>query len=337
MSIKGLYHSYSHTHYERKKKYHPFLKGLFLALVLIFGLPFYLLLTKGQTLPAPIVFTENLEIPVLLHDENRVVNMSLEEYCVGVLAGEMPASFEPEALKAQAMAARTFTIRQYLAMGKHDGKAAVCTDYHCCQAWQSDEALREKWGKDYEKNLTKIRRAVADTEGMIITYENEPISAVYHSTCGDKTEAAGDYWQSDVPYLKSVDCGYDNDAPKLHTEAFFSYGDLAKRLGVGEEAVAAMAPVAYSDSGRVKDVAVGEKHISGVDLREQLQLASTNFTIEKKEGGIAFQVQGYGHGVGLCQYGANGMAKAGFTGEEIVKRYYTGVDIKNIYQADDKN
>lgn len=331
MSINGFYGS---QHYRRdtgKKKYAPVFKWGFVGLVFIFALPLYLALTRGESLPAPVVFSENLTIPVLLHEENKVVDMSLEEYCVGVLAGEMPASFEPEALKAQAMAARTFTMRQYLAMGKHDGKAAVCTDYHCCQAWQSDEALREKWGERYEENLTKIRRAVADTEGMIITYENEPISAVYHSTCGDKTENAGDYWQSDVPYLKSVACGYDGDAPKLHTEAFFSYEDLAKRLGVGEDAVAAMAPVAYSDSGRVKDVAVGEKHMSGVDLREQLQLASTNFSIEKKEGGIAFQVQGYGHGVGLCQYGANGMAKAGFTGEEIVKRYYTGVEIQNIY------
>lgn len=332
MSINGFYGSRRYTHDVGKKKYAPILKWSFLGLIFIFALPFYLLLTRGETLPESIIFAENLEISVLLHAEDKVVNLSLEEYCVGVLAGEMPASFESEALKAQAMAARTFTVRQYLAMGKHDGKAAVCTDYHCCQAWQSDEALREKWGEHYEENLTKIRRAVADTEGMIITYENEPISAVYHSTCGDKTENAGDYWQSDVPYLKSVACGYDGDAPKLHTEAFFSYGDLAKRLGVREEAVAAMAPIAYSDSGRVKDVAVGEKHMSGVDLREQLQLASTNFTIEKKEGGIAFQVQGYGHGVGLCQYGANGMAKAGFTGEEIVKRYYTGVEIQNIYE-----
>ncbi len=331
MSINGFYGSQRFMGAVGKKKYGSVLKWGFVGLVFIFALPLYLLLTREEALPAPIVFTENLQIPVLIAAENKVVDMSLEEYCVGVLAGEMPASFEPEALRAQAMAARTFTMRQYLAMGKHDGKAAVCTDYHCCQAWQSDEQLREKWGENYEENLTKIRRAVADTEGMIITYENEPISAVYHSTCGDKTENAGDYWQSDVPYLKSVACGYDGDAPKLHTEAFFSYGDLAQRLGVGEEAVAAMAPIAYSDSGRVKDVAVGKKHISGVDLREQLQLASTNFTIEKKEGGIAFQVQGYGHGVGLCQYGANGMAKAGFTGEEIVKRYYTGVDIQNIY------
>lgn len=334
MSMKGLYNPYSYAHYERKRKYYPFLKWGFFILIFIFALPLYLLLTRGESLPGPIVFSENMEIPVLLHQEDKVVNMSLEEYCVGVLAGEMPASFEPEALKAQAMAARTFTMRQYLAMGKHNGRAAVCTDYHCCQAWQSDEALREKWGDDYEANLAKIRRAVAETQGMIITYKGEPISAVYHSTCGDKTEAAGDYWQNDVPYLKSVACGYDGDAPKLHTEAFFSYADLAERLGVKEDAVAAMAPVAYSDSGRVKDVAVGEKHISGVDLRELLQLASTNFTIEKKEGGVAFQVQGYGHGVGLCQYGANGMAQAGFTGEEIVKRYYTGVAIENIYGQD---
>ena len=334
MSIKSLYRSYHDKSYEGKIKYGSRFKVIMLVMIFLFALPLYLVFTRGELQPESIVFTENMEIPVLIAAENKVVNMSLEEYCVGVLAGEMPASFEPEALKAQAMAARTFTVRQYLAMGKHDGKAAVCTDYHCCQAWQSDEQLRAKWGDDYEANLTKIRRAVADTEGMIITYENKPISAVYHSTCGDKTEAAGDYWQSDVPYLKSVTCGYDGEAPKLHTEAFFSYDDLARRLGVGEEAVAAMAPVAYSDSGRVKDVAIGEKHISGVDLREQLQLASTNFTIEKKEGGIAFQVQGYGHGVGLCQYGANGMAKAGFTGEEIVKQYYTGVDIQNIYREE---
>ena len=334
MSIKGLYSSHCYDSNYKRGKYVSFLKGGVLLLLFVFALPLYLVLTRGETLPEPIVFTENLEIPVLITAENKVVNMSLEEYCVGVLAGEMPASFEPEALKAQAMAARTFTVRQYLAMGKHDGKAAVCTDYHCCQAWQSDEALREKWGGAYETNLTKIRRAVADTEGQIITYEGEPISAVYHSTCGDKTENAGDYWQNDVPYLKSVACGYDGDAPKLHTEAFFSYEDLAQRLGVKEEAVAAMAPVAYSDSGRVKEIALGAQHMSGVDLREQLQLASTNFSIEKKEGGIAFQVQGYGHGVGLCQYGANGMAKAGFTGEEIVKRYYTGVDIQNIYNQE---
>lgn len=318
---------------KRKRRKHPILLGIGIFLLLFFSLPLYLLLTRGGTLPAPIQLSENVQIPVLLHQENRVVEMSLEEYCVGVLAGEMPASFEPEALKAQAMAARTFTVRQYQAMGKHDGKAAVCTDYRCCQAWQSEEQMRQKWGAAYEENAAKIRQAVAETQGMIIVYEGEPISAVYHSTCGDKTENAEDYWQSEVPYLKSVACGYDGDAPKLHTQQFFSYGELAALLGTKEEAVAAMAPVAYSDSGRVTEVVVGEKHMSGVDLRNLLHLASTNFSLEKGKDGISFQVQGYGHGVGLCQYGANGMAKAGFTCEQIVKQYYTGVEIQNIYGA----
>lgn len=258
----------------------------------------------------------------------KIQEIPLESYCVGVLSGEMPASFEPEALRAQAMAIRTYALHAKESGGRHE-QADLCTTTHC-QVWQSEAQMQQKWGSHYAAYHQKIEEAVNSTKGLIITYQGQAISPVYHSTCGSKTEAAGDYWSKDVPYLQSVPCNCAKISPKAKSELAYSYAELAELLGQSEKAVAAMKVVQTSPNGRVQELQCGDVQLSGQKVRELLHLNSTDFALHPTENGILFAVSGYGHGVGLCQYGANEYAKEGLSAEEIIYHYYTGVQIESI-------
>lgn len=284
---------------------------------------------------------EDVLIRVYMHEQDKIVEMNLEDYIVGVVAAEMPAEFELEALKSQAVAARTYAVKSMLVFGGsgvigHPG-ADVSTDYRQSQAFLGGEKLKERWGTTYEAYWGKISRAVEETRGQVITYNGEFINAVFHSTSGERTASAKEVWGFDYPYLISVPCSWDQKSPRYNDKKEFSLAGIEQLLGAETQVVAAIQNgsgatqiIEKTDSGRIGQIRIGSKVLSGLTVREKLELRSTNFKIEIQGTKMIFNTIGYGHGVGLCQYGANGMAKAGHNYRQIITNYYTGVAIKNI-------
>ena len=272
--------------------------------------------------------TENPETIRVLSGDSYL-DLTLEDYLCGVLAAEMPASFPLEALKAQAVAARTFALSS-LSSGKH-GEAAVCTDFACCQAWISEERLRGRWGDDYEANAQKVRTAVKETAGQILCYGDEPVFAAFHSSSAGATEDCGAIWNprpylisvsspetaADVPdYISQVNCwptDFRDTVLSEHPEADFS-GAESSWIG----------PIRRDDSGRVAEAVIGGTAISGTELRQLFSLRSTAFELRYADGLFVFTVTGYGHGVGMSQYGAKVMAEQGADYAEILAHYYPG-------------
>lgn len=280
-------------------------------------------------------------IKVYMPDTKKITEMKLEEYIKGVVAAEMPAQFEIEALKAQAVAARTYAVKHMTEFGggglaDHPG-ADITTDSKEGQAWLSESDLKVKWGAGYDANMKKISEAVEGTRGLIITYNGEPIQAVFHSTSGEKTASAKEVWGFDYPYLQSVPCSFDKASPRYSQTAEVPLAALESQLGSETGVMAAMQSgtgvfqiMDHTPSGRVDKVRIGSKVFTGAEVREKLALKSTNFSIEQQGEKLVFKTIGYGHGVGLCQYGANGMAKEGKDFRQILTYYYTGIALKNI-------
>lgn len=286
---------------------------------------------------------EDVSIRVYLHEQNKTVEMNLEDYVKGVVAAEMPAEFELEALKSQAVAARTYAVKNMKNFGgsglAEQPGADVSTDHRQNQAWLSEEKMKSRWGSNYEKYWKKISQAVEGTRGLVLTYNGEFIQAVFHSTSGDKTASAKEVWGYEYPYLISVPCTWDQKAPRYYDTKEIALADIEKALGSDAGVVAAATTgngavtqlLAVSESGRVDKMRIGSKTFSGLELREKLDLRSTNFSVELKGDKMMFKTVGYGHGVGLCQYGANGMAKEGRSFRDILTYYYQGVALKNIF------
>jgi stage II sporulation protein D len=287
---------------------------------------------------------EDIPIRVYLHAQERIVEMSLEEYIKGVVAAEMPAEFELEALKAQAVATRTYAVKQMALLGgagliDRPG-ADVSTDPRHGQAWQSSLQLKERWGAfHFERYWGKIGQAVDETRGMIVVYNGEAINAVFHSTSGERTASAKEVWGYDFPYLQSVACEWDKKSPRYSDSREYSYSELEQRLGAEAGVMAAAKSGSGSvaqvlertDSGRVAKARIGSKTFTGGEIRQKLDLRSANFSLETLGEKLVFRTTGYGHGVGLCQYGANGLAKAGKDFRQILSYYYTGVSMGNVF------
>lgn len=272
---------------------------------------------------------------------NEIMVIDFEEYLKGVVASEMPAEFNLEALKAQAVTARTYLL--YRIKKYPDGQpehldAPICTGIHC-QAWTSKDDLiknhDEGW---YEKYWGKIEESVNSTRGQILTYEGKVIEPLFHSTSGGRTENSEDVFANAVPYLRSVESPYEGEAPKLHgstkinTNDFISkiksvYGDLdittsnlKDKIVLGE----------LSEGGKIKTLLVDNQAISGREIRSLFNLNSTNFSFIQTGNEIEIVTTGYGHGVGMSQWGADGMADEGYNYKEILKHYYTGIEIVSI-------
>lgn len=282
------------------------------------------------------IFEETESISVFLN--NHDIKIDIDEYLIGVVAGEMPASFEEEALKAQAVAARTYVYYKQALMdsGKADNihsQSVVCDDHTHCKAY-IDLQNKNPWGQSYDIYYNKIKNAVLETSGEYIIYNDEPIAAVFHSASSGNTENAKDVWGSDFSYLVSVQSDGSKDSPNYLSSISVSFEDFKKIiLEKYENAVFEDDPKTWfkastrSDSGGVISVYVGGVLVKGSDIRTLFSLNSTNFTVEYTDTTVVFNTKGYGHGVGLSQYGANGLAKEGKTYEEILKWYYTGTEI----------
>ncbi|EOV9526551.1 stage II sporulation protein D [Bacillus cytotoxicus] len=288
-----------------------------------------------QNVPAPQKVNTAVQVSVYRDAKKSVEQLPLEEYVKGVVASEMNASFELEALKAQALAARTFIVQRMLSGAKKQN--ADVTDTVNDQVYKSKEELKKIWGKDYEKNLKKVEEAVSKTAGQVLTYEGSPITASFFSTSNGRTENAADYWGNDYPYLKSVDSPWDQASPKFTSEQTFTVADFQKRLGVKILENGKVGNIQERTEGkRVKGVEFQGKVLTGKEVRTKLGLRSSDFTWKQQGNHIVVTTKGYGHGVGMSQYGANGMAKEGKEYTEIVAHYYKGIEIKTLNDYEGK-
>lgn len=276
-----------------------------------------------------VVEEEHVFIPVTVLLENQTVVMDLENYLTGVVLAEMPAEFETEALKAQAIAARTYAWKLTNASGKHpDG--AVCTDPSCCQGYICAEAYLTK--TQNADNLIRVREAVRETEGIILTFQGQPIEATFFSCSGGYTEDAEAVWGREYPYLTAKESPGEETAYCFSSSKTMSAAELEAALGVSLTGKPEnwFRDRIYTDSGGVYSVCVGDRRFSGTELRRKLDLKSTMFTVQICDGQISFEVKGSGHRVGLSQYGANALAEKGMSCEEILLYYYDGVDLQKI-------
>lgn len=273
----------------------------------------------------------------------QVIEMALEEYVKGVVAAEMPAEFHIEALKAQAVASRTYAISRTINYkeGHPDHiEAPLCTGIHC-QAYLTLEELKNIHAKDWEeKYWPKIEEAVDSTKGQVLYYRDEIIEPLYHSTSGGMTENALDVFATDLPYLRAVESPYEEEAPKFRSLITMTGDEFINKLikkypgsnitkdNIGEK----IKLVEKTQSGRIKKLAIDGSVINGKEIRELFDLNSTNFKISfnPKTNIIDIETIGYGHGVGMSQWGANGMAKKDKSYEAILKHYYTGVELRSF-------
>ena len=268
-------------------------------------------------------------------DGDTVRDMTMEDYLMGVTAAEMPASFAEEALKAQAVAARTYTLYKLTSGGNHGDTADICTDSTCCQAYISQEAARSNWGEQADALEEKIRTAVTDTDGEAILYGGVPILAVFHSSSAGLTRAAGQVWQNDLPYLQPVDSPEASASiPNYYSRVDFSPETIREKLlaripaaDLAGDQKTWLKNAVRDSAGSVETVEVGGVTVKGSTVRAALGLRSACFEWELQDGRFVFYVTGHGHGVGLSQYGANAMAEAGADYKTILTHYYTGVTV----------
>jgi len=279
-------------------------------------------------------------VAVYLSEEKRIVHVPLERYVRGVVAAEMPVEFALEALKAQAIASRTYIVQRMIQGDFSDvPEGAMVTDTPQHQAYLTEAALKARWGLAYEKNMEKLTKAVAQTRGQVLTYGGKPIYAAFFSTSNGYTENAEEYWQGGgLPYLKSVPSPWDAHSPKFRAQVEVPVDEFLAKLSLDPSVTATadgkpwIEVVAKTAGHRVKEVRVGDERLSGRQVREALGLNSTDFTVEVKGDVLVFTTTGYGHGVGMSQYGADGLAKEGKTAVEILQHYYRGVELADYRQ-----
>ena len=278
-------------------------------------------------------------VKVLHTKTGSVENLNLDEYLYGVVSAEMPASFEKEALKAQSIVARTYTIYKIIHnAGKHQ-EADICDDSGCCQAWISKEDRLNKWDeKERKSNWNKIVSAVKETKGKIITYNGEPINAFFHSNSGGSTEAPINVWGgSGYPYLQTVQTSGEEAYTQYKSEVNMQKQELIDKIkskyqdfSINFEEENAIQILEYTKGNRVKTIKIGNKNLSGVEVRSIFGLKSANFGVKIDGDNIIFSVIGYGHGVGMSQTGADSLAKQGKNCEEIITHFYIGVEIIDL-------
>ena len=266
-------------------------------------------------------------VAIRLIDNGTVQEWDLEDYLVGVVLAEMPASFEMEALKAQAVVARTYTVRAKEGKGKHDD-GDICGDSTCCQGYLAPA--------DYsgtEEALSKVRDAVRSTAGQVLIYDGNLIEATYFSCSGGTTEDAVAVWGTDVPYLQSVRSPGEENATYYTDSVQFSVEEFASRLGIDLTGKSSqwLGKVRYTAGGGVESMIIGGLSFRGTELRKLLGLRSTAFSMKATEETVTITTRGYGHRVGMSQYGADAMALLGSTYGEILAHYYQGAELENWF------
>lgn len=276
--------------------------------------------TNFQNNVQPEIQVNNNTYVNVLRSNGESLYLELEDYIMGVVAAEMPASFHVEALKAQAIIARTYALKAI-----QNGK--ILTDNESTQSYKDNQELLNIWGSSYNNYLNKIKEAVNSTKGMYLTYNGDYIEALYHSTSNGYTEDSVYVWGNYYPYLVSVESIYDNLNPSFEVKKEISYVELSNKLGINITSNSVFNLDDKTSSGRINNILIDNISFKGTVFRNKLGLRSTSFDIAKNDQGIIVTTLGYGHGVGLSQYGANGYAKNGYTFNQILIHYYPGVTI----------
>ena len=285
---------------------------------------------------------EGMTISVWDSDRDVALSMPLEAYVLGAAAAEMPASYHPEALKSQAIAARTRAAWSCMALGgcgcPSHPQCDICTDSACCQGYLTLSDMHTKWGDDTAHWLDRIAEAAKATAGQILTYDGLPIEVMYHACSGGQTEDAAAVFKQFVPYLKSVASPGEESFRLYQSEVIYLRDEVADMLcaafpdsGITAETLpGALELLSSTDSGRIRQVRIGNTTVSGGDLRKALGLNSAMFTWDADDASITFHVRGYGHGVGMSQAGAQAMAASGSTCGQILAHYYPGTVLTKL-------
>lgn len=286
-------------------------------------------------------FPKNGKVKLYNGESNSVEEIELEEYIVGVVASEMPANFDEEAIKAQAVAARTFYInrKSNKCSNATSHNAEICNTVHC-QVYMNKEERLNLWdSKNREKYWNKIKSAVSETKGQILTYEGEVLEyPQYFAVSSGKTEDSKDVLALDIPYLKSTESSGEEVAPKFKSTKEIDTDEFINEINkkypksrIKKENVTDLIYIKkYNISGSVNEIKLGENSIKGTEFRKLFNLSSTYFTLDIRDDIVTIACTGYGHGVGMSQWGANIMAKNGYTYKDILKHYYHGIEIENL-------
>lgn len=304
------------------------MKKIFLILLLIILFP-YLIVTlfiKEDTTKIKFIFKEDEKVRVKQTESGNIVEVPLEEYVAGVVAGEMPITFETEALKAQAVAARSYVLKK---IEQNYKNSYDVVDTVLNQVYLDDESLKNKWKDKYEERIQKIKKVVLDTKGEYLTYNGKVIEAFFFSTSSGLTENCEEVFVEALPYLRSVDSHYDEISPVYETEKVMNYTEFCNKLGI-ENIPLNINITKTTSTGRIKNITINGVNFTGNQVTQKLGLRSNYFEIKQDNDNIIVTTKGYGHGVGMSQYGANGMAKEGYTYKDILNHYYTNVEISKI-------
>lgn len=301
------------------------MKKILFFVVLIVIVPFIVVNLFVKEEEIKFNYTNNLNVRV--KRDAGIVTVPLEDYVVGVLAGEMPIEFEMEALKAQAVAARSYVLKK---MSYNKEKEYDVVDTIMNQVYLDNDYLKKTWGKDYVKKINKLKTAVIETNYQYVDYNGNIADTMFFSTSVGETENSEEVFSNKVPYLKSVSSTWDEISPVYKLNYQFKLNEFLNKLDLPYSNFVKLEVIDSTSTGRVKKIKINEKTFDGSVVVTKLKLKSNHFTIKQDGDTINITTKGYGHGVGMSQYGAQGMALNGYSYEEILKHYYQGTSIKKI-------
>lgn len=304
------------------------MKKIILLILLIIFIPYFIVTFFIKDDNIKFYYSSNMNIRVKRESTGKIEEVPFEEYVVGVLAGEMPVNFELEALKAQAVAARTYVMKKMKANYKEEYDVIDTVEN---QVYISEEELKEKWADEYQNKINKIKQAVVETKGEYLTYEGEVIEALFFSTSVGKTENSEEIFSEKLPYLRSVDSSWDEEVSPVFNDSFeFSLQEFYERLNIEYNESLNFEITKTTSTGRVKVVVINGNEFTGSKIFSLLNIRSTFFNINQVGNNVIITTKGYGHGVGLSQYGALAMAKKGYNYQDILSYYYQGTKLEKI-------
>lgn len=310
------------------------MKQIFYISLLLILIPFFVVLISIKPVKKDLIDEAPTEkkifVRVKREKNENIEQIELEDYIVGVLAGEMPVSFHIEALKAQAVASRSYVLKrmEYNKDNNYDVVDSVNN-----QVYLDNDYLKQRWGSKYEENISKLKKAVSETKSQYVEYEGEIADALFFSTSNGFTENSEDIFNNKIPYLRSVESVWDEEtSPVFKDQKQYKTTDFFNLLDIEQSDNLEIKVVKNSESGRILKILINGVEMKGSEVRTKLALRSTDFEIEENDGKIVIKTSGYGHGVGMSQYGALGMAKEGYKYDEILKHYYQGTTINSYKQ-----
>ncbi len=306
------------------------MKKIILFTIILIFIPFFIVNILGinEIEEIELKYINNVNVRVKRLSTNEIQIVPLEEYIVGVLAGEMPVYFELEALKAQAVASRSYVLKrlEYNKDSEYDVVDSVLN-----QVYLDDNYLKEAWGKDYVVNINKLRTAVNETIDEYLEYDGEIIDALFFSTSNGYTEDASVVFNLELPYLKSVESKWDAQTSSVfNSQKTISLQEFYEKLGLEYKSELSFNVLDRSDTNRIIKLEINGNKLNATDVYNKLGLRSTDFNLTQVGTNVVIDTKGYGHGVGMSQYGALGMAKEGYNYMQILEYYYSGAEIKKI-------